>query len=172
MSRRYGLMRPEDLASWPFWANLGPEPLALAPEAFSRALGGRKGNIKSLLLDQTVIAGIGNIYADEACFRSGIHPATPGNRLSETHRAALLKNVQAVLRESIGECGSSIRDYRDANGDAGAFQNLFRVYGRAGLACPVCGSKLEKTVIAARTTVFCPRCQTGGNPEARPRPSR
>ncbi|SBW05472.1 Formamidopyrimidine-DNA glycosylase [uncultured delta proteobacterium] len=153
------LMRPEDLASWPFWTALGPEPLTLAPEDFSRALGSRKGSIKSLLLDQTVIAGIGNIYADEACFRSGIHPATPGNRLSEAQRAALLHTVQDVLNESIKECGSSIRDYRDANGDAGAFQNSFRVYGRANQACLVCGSKLQKTVIATRTTVFCPRCQ-------------
>ena len=153
------LMRPENLAAWPFWADLGPEPLTLAPEDFSRALGSRKGSIKSLLLDQTVIAGIGNSYADEACFRAGIHPATPGSRLSETRRAALLGTVQDVLNESIKECGSSIRDYRDANGDAGAFQHSFRVYGRAGQACLVCGSDLQKTVIATRTTVFCPRCQ-------------
>ncbi len=153
------IMRPEDLPAWPFWAKLGPEPLTLTPGEFSRALGARRGSIKSLLLDQTVIAGIGNIYADEACFRSGIHPAAPGCRLSEKQRAALLGNVRDVLRESIEACGSSIRDYRDANGDAGAFQNLFRVYGRAGQPCTVCGGRLEKTVIAGRTTVFCPRCQ-------------
>ncbi|MCC8193989.1 MAG: bifunctional DNA-formamidopyrimidine glycosylase/DNA-(apurinic or apyrimidinic site) lyase [Deltaproteobacteria bacterium] len=153
------IMRPEGLAAWPFWTNLGPEPLTLDPETFSRALGKRKASIKSLLLDQTVIAGIGNIYADEACFRSGIHPGVGADRLSGKQRARLLENVRAVLRESIAECGSSIRDYRDANGDAGAFQNLFRVYGRGGRPCTVCGTTLEKTVIAARTTVFCPRCQ-------------
>ena len=153
------LMRPEDLGNWPFWAKLGPEPLTLTPAAFSRALGSRKGSIKSLLLDQTVIAGIGNIYADEACFRSGVHPATPADRLSGETRAALCRAVRDVLEESIAECGSSIRDYRDANGDAGAFQNLFRVYGRAGQPCMVCAATLEKTVIAARTTVFCPNCQ-------------
>ena len=153
------LMRPEDMDSWPFWASLGPEPLILNPADFSHALGKRRGGIKSLLLNQTVIAGIGNIYADEACFRSGIHPATGADRLSGKQRAVLLHYVQDVLTESIAECGSSIRDYRDANGDAGAFQNLFRVYGRAGLPCTVCGAILEKTVLAARTTVFCPCCQ-------------
>ena len=162
------LMRPEDLPSWPFWAKLGPEPLTLAPETFSRVLGKRKSSIKAALLDQTVVAGIGNIYADEACFRSGIHPAAPVGCLSERQRALLLKNVQAVLAESIEECGSSIRDYRDANGDAGAFQNLFRVYGRAGQPCTVCGAVLEKALIAARTTVFCSRCQNGPFPRDTP----
>ena len=152
-------MRPEDLDAWPFWATLGPEPLTLAAEDFSRALANRKASIKSLLLDQRVIAGIGNIYADEACFRSGIHPGTVAGDISEKRRSALLRSVQDVLTESIAECGSSIRDYRDANGDAGAFQNMFRVYGRAGQGCVVCGTVLEKTVIAARTTVFCPHCQ-------------
>ena len=153
------IMRPEDLGTWPFWTNLGPEPLTLAPEPFAASLKGRRGSIKSLLLDQTVIAGIGNIYADEACFRSGIHPAASASALTGKQLKALLRNVKAVLEESIAECGSSIRDYRDANGDAGAFQNLFRVYGRAGLPCMVCGGTLEKTTIATRTTVFCPRCQ-------------
>ncbi len=153
------IMRPEELADWPFWRNLGPEPLTLSPEDFSRALGKRKGAIKTLLLDQTVLAGVGNIYADEACFRSGIHPATPGNLLPEKQRAALCAKVKEVLEESIRECGSSIRDYRDANGNAGAFQNLFRVYGRAGQACMACGTRLEKMVLATRTTVFCPHCQ-------------
>lgn len=153
------LMRPENLGGWPFWAKLGPEPLTMTAEDFSRALGTRKGAIKALLLDQAVVAGIGNIYADEACFRSGIHPATPGAALSEKQRAALCGNVKDVLNESIAECGSSIRDYRDANGNAGAFQNLFRVYGRAEQPCVTCGTSLGKTVIAARTTVFCPVCQ-------------
>ena len=153
------VMRLEDLPAWPFWAKLGPEPLAIKASEFSKALGRRRGSIKSLLLNQTVIAGIGNIYADEACFRSGIHPAASGSRLSEKQRGMLLENVQEVLLESIEECGSSIRNYRDANGDAGAFQNLFRVYGRAGLSCMECDGRLEKIVIVGRTTVFCPRCQ-------------
>lgn len=153
------IMRPEDLQEWPFWTKLGPEPLDMTPAEFSRILDGRKGAIKALLLDQTAVAGIGNIYADEACFRSGIHPATPAMRIPEEKRVALCGRIQDVLNESIAECGSSIRDYRDANGDAGAFQNMFRVYGRAGLPCVTCGTELKKAVIAARTTVFCPHCQ-------------
>lgn len=153
------LMRPQDFAAWPFWTRLGPEPLGLAPEEFIQRVAGRRGAIKALLLDQKVIAGIGNIYADEACFRSGVHPASPAASLTETRLAALLQSVQAVLEQSIEECGSSIRDYRDANGDAGAFQNLFRVYGRAGEACFNCGGPLHKTTVAGRTTVFCPVCQ-------------
>lgn len=153
------IMLIEDIDAWPFWAGLGPEPLTLEPEAFAKALKGKRGSIKSLLLNQAVIAGIGNIYADEACFRSGIHPAAPAASLGNRKLKTLLRNVQAVLEESIAECGSSIRDYRDANGDAGAFQNLFRVYGRAGQPCMVCGCGLEKATIAARTTVYCPHCQ-------------
>ncbi|CAK7029049.1 MAG: Formamidopyrimidine-DNA glycosylase [Desulfovibrio sp.] len=153
------LMRPEDLPAWPFWKKLGPEPLTLGKDAFITAFKGRRGAIKALLLDQAMVAGIGNIYADEACFRTGIRPDSPACALSDALLAALLENVQAVLTESIAECGSSIRDYRDANGDAGAFQNLFRVYGRAGQPCLTCGTTLEKKTVAGRTTVFCPHCQ-------------
>lgn len=154
------LMRPEDLPSWPFWEKLGPEPLEVKKEAFISAFKGKRGAIKSLLLDQAMIAGIGNIYADEACFRAGIRPSSPASTLTAARLESLLANIQAVLNESIAECGSSIRDYRDANGDAGAFQNLFRVYGRAGQECRTCKTVLEKTTVAGRTTVFCPVCQT------------
>lgn len=153
------IMRVDDLPSWPFWTRLGPEPLTLSEDAFAMSMQNRRGTVKALLLDQTVIAGIGNIYADEACFRSNIRPSAPASSLSAARLKLLLGSVKTVLRESIDECGSSIRDYRDANGDAGAFQNRFRVYGRAGRDCVACGKKLEKTVIAGRTTVFCPQCQ-------------
>ncbi len=153
------LLRPEDFANWTFWQKLGPEPLTLAQEDFITSLAGRRGAVKALLLDQTVIAGIGNIYADEACFRAGVRPDAPVSDQKPEKLAALLDRVKEVLLESIKECGSSIRDYRDANGDAGAFQNRFRVYGRAGQACTVCGKKLGKTVVAGRTTVFCLHCQ-------------
>ncbi|MDR3073808.1 MAG: bifunctional DNA-formamidopyrimidine glycosylase/DNA-(apurinic or apyrimidinic site) lyase [Deltaproteobacteria bacterium] len=153
------LARREELAAWPFWAKLGPEPLDLAPEAFVQAVAGRRRAVKALLLDQGVIAGIGNIYADEACFRARAHPAAPASSLAPGQLAELLRAARAVLTESIAECGSSIRDYRDANGDAGAFQNLFRVYGRAGKPCLACGATLRKTLVAGRATVFCPVCQ-------------
>ncbi len=153
------LLRPEDFADWPFWRNLGPEPLSLEPDAFAARLRGRRGAVKALLLDQTVIAGIGNIYADEACFRAGIRPDAPAADQTPERFSVLLGRVKDVLAESIEQCGSSIRDYRDANGDAGAFQNLFRVYGRGGEPCTACGGKLRKTVVAGRTTVYCDRCQ-------------
>ncbi len=153
------LMRPENLTDWPFWQKLGPEPLSLAPLAFISAFSERRGKIKALLLDQTMIAGVGNIYADEACFRAGIRPDAPALELSPERLAALLAALKDVLSESIEQCGSSIRDYRDANGDAGAFQNSFHVYGRSGQPCTACGKPLQKTTVAGRTTVFCARCQ-------------
>ncbi len=153
------LLRPQDFAVWPFWNKLGPEPLTLAPQDFIDALLGRRGAVKALLLDQTIIAGIGNIYADEACFRAGLRPDAPASKQKPEKLAVLLGHIKDVLNESIEECGSSIRDYRDANGDAGAFQNRFKVYGRAGQACTVCGKTLAKTVVAGRTTVYCGHCQ-------------
>lgn len=153
------LMKAEDLPAWPFWEKLGPEPLALDADAFVTAFKGKRRAIKALLLDQGMVAGIGNIYADEACFRAGIRPASPASSLTDAQLATLLETIRAVLNESIAACGSSIRDYRDANGDAGAFQNLFRVYGRAGQECFTCESVLQKTAVAGRATVFCPNCQ-------------
>ena len=111
------------------------------------------------LLEQTVVAGLGNIYADESLFRAGIDPRRPAGELSEAEAERLRCALQEVLRESIAQCGSSIRDYRDANGNVGAFQNTFFVYGRGGQLCRRCGTELEKGRIAGRATVFCPQCQ-------------
>ncbi len=160
--RKFGYVRvltPESLAAWSFWHSLGPEPLDIGPEAFAALFVGRRGRIKALLLDQSVIAGIGNIYADESLFRAGIAPASPADGLSEEQLHRLHAGLREVLLESIAACGSSIRDYRTARGDAGAFQNSFRVYGRAGSPCLSCGTKLRADRVAGRTTVFCPRCQ-------------
>lgn len=103
--------------------------------------------------------GIGNIYADESLFRAGIDPRRPAGELSEAEAERLRCALQEVLRESIAQCGSSIRDYRDANGNVGAFQNTFFVYGRGGQLCRRCGTELEKGRIAGRATVSCPQCQ-------------
>lgn len=166
-ARKFGYVRvlsPSTLADWPFWNRLGPEPLEMTPEAFVACFIGvgktpRRGKIKALLLDQAVLAGCGNIYADESLFRAGIRPdaqyLTP-HRLLRLHEA-----LRDVLLESIAACGSSIRDYRTARGDAGAFQNSFRVYGRAGQTCVTCGATLESCRVAGRATVFCPVCQQG-----------
>ncbi len=166
-TRKFGYCRiltPATLKDWPFWQNLGPEPLEIDAQAFRQcfidARGRvRGGKIKALLLDQSVIAGIGNIYADEALFRAGIAPGAPATALAAQDFLRLHHAVQEVLLESIAACGSSIRDYRDANGNVGAFQNTFRVYGRKGEACVNCAAPLLQTRIAGRTTTFCPRCQ-------------
>ena len=146
------------LESWPFWKKLGPEPLEMSADEFVRRLRGRR-QVKTMLLDQTVIAGIGNIYADESLFRAGIHPAAPADRLGDERKRKLFDALQYVLRLSIRECGSSIRNYRDAEGNAGAFQNSFAVYGRAGEKCVRCGSVLKKITIGGRTSTFCEKCQ-------------
>lgn len=160
--RKFGYIRVmtrESVAAWPFWRNLGPEPLELSAADFAALFAGRRGRIKALLLDQTVIAGIGNIYADESLFRAGIAPASPADGLSGERLQRLHAALREVLLESIAACGSSIRDYRTADGDVGAFQNRFRVYGRGGKPCVSCGAKLRSSRVAGRTTVFCPRCQ-------------
>ncbi len=161
-TRKFGLLRvlsPRSLDSWPFWNSLGPEPLEIGPEAFVARFAGRRTAIKALLLDQTVIAGIGNIYADESLFRAGIAPQSPAAGIAADRLGKLHAALVEVLEEAIAACGSSIRDYRTARGDAGAFQNAFRVYGRGGKSCVVCGGLLEKGRVAGRTTVWCPRCQ-------------
>ena len=169
--RRFGRMHafapgsePGSIEAWPFYRDLGPEPLALAARDFRDRLApqGRKSRarIKALLLDQGVIAGIGNIYADEALFRARIRPDAVAGGLSPRRLERLLAAIQAVLAQAIAENGSSIRDYRDANGDAGAFQNHFQAYGRAGQPCLACGGAMRSLRVAGRTSTFCPRCQT------------
>lgn len=157
------LMQPGELERWPFWASLGPEPLDCPPETlaahFTGAFAKRRISIKAALLDQRLVAGIGNIYADESLFRAGIRPDAPASSVTQGKLLVLAKAVQAILRQSIEECGSSIRDYRDALGNAGAFQNAFAVYGRKGETCAVCGAALQACRIAGRGTVYCPRCQ-------------
>ncbi|MDR2075581.1 MAG: bifunctional DNA-formamidopyrimidine glycosylase/DNA-(apurinic or apyrimidinic site) lyase [Desulfovibrio sp.] len=160
--RTFGYCRiapPESLPDWPFWKSLGPEPLLCPIPTLARRFLGRAAAIKAVLLNQTVIAGIGNIYADEALFQAGIHPATKASRLPFPALESLARSLQDILIRAIAQCGSSIRDYRDALGNAGAFQNTFAVYGRKGQACIRCGVPLLQTRIAGRTTVYCPRCQ-------------
>ncbi len=165
-ARKFGLCRAlssQERAQWRFWATLGPEPLEISRQAFVRLFMGRRKGIKALLLDQTLIAGVGNIYADESLFCAGIRPDVrpaewsvhvAGARLGRLHHV-----MCDVLRTAISQCGSSIRDYRNANGDAGAFQNTFCVYGRSGLPCVSCQRPLVTAKIAGRTTVYCGHCQ-------------
>lgn len=161
-ARKFGYLRvlnPQSLQDWAFLQKLGPEPLEINPHDFAALFAGKKGKIKALLLDQSIIAGCGNIYADEALFRAGIAPQTPAHHLHSAQLLRLHAVLQAVLRESIAACGSSIRDYRTANGDVGAFQNAFAVYNRAGQDCIQCGAALQKIQVGGRSTVYCPACQ-------------
>ncbi len=160
--RRFGYLAvffPRELETWKFYNNLGPEPLEMTTESFVSCIRGRCAKIKSLLLDQKIIAGVGNIYADEALFRAGIRPGQKANKVPKKCVAALLNHLNNVLEQAIQENGSSIRDYRDSNGNAGSFQNSFQVYGRAGLPCKTCGKTIVKTVVSGRTSSYCPNCQ-------------
>lgn len=141
------------------WSTLGPDALSLRAPDLTRACDGSCRAIKALLLDQHALAGVGNIYADEALFDAGIHPATSANCLARPHVKHLASSVRRVLREAIRSGGSSIRDFRSAFDALGGYQSRHRVYGRAGKPCPVCGCTLGRIVVAQRGTVLCPRCQ-------------
>lgn len=119
----------------------------------------RKRSIKSLLLDQSVVAGLGNIYVDEALFRAGIHPLRVASTLTQDEVERLHDSIITVLSEAIEHRGTTLRDYRSGLGDAGENQHRLHVYGRANAPCVTCGTLLERLVVAQRGTVHCPRCQ-------------
>jgi formamidopyrimidine-DNA glycosylase len=140
-------------------ARLGPEPLEVSFEEFAAGLRKRKTNIKALLLNQTFVRGVGNIYADEALFRAGIHPQTHAAKIGAVRARRLYDAVVAVLTEAIQAGGSSISDYVDAEGRKGFFQFSHRVYQRTGEACISCGAKVRRVIVAQRSSHFCPKCQ-------------
>lgn len=142
-------------------AKLGPEPLgeSFAFDQLGQRLSKRKGTIKAAILDQKVIAGLGNIYADEALFRAGILPERSTASLKVSEIILLYDAICEILRKGIKAGGTSFKDYRDANGNKGLFQESLMVYGRSGKECKRCGGKLEKEKVAGRTTVYCPNCQ-------------
>ena len=142
-------------------ACLGPEPLEVGLPEFTAILKPRKGRIKSLLLDQTKIAGIGNIYADEMLFDARIHPETPAASISKPAVARLHDAMRRILAQAIEANGSTLQDYRDAEGNAGSFQFQHKVYGREGEPCAACGSPVRMKRIGGRSSHFCPRCQRG-----------
>jgi formamidopyrimidine-DNA glycosylase len=140
-------------------SRLGPEPLEIALDEFCRRLRGRKSRVKPLLLNQAFLAGMGNIYVDEALFLAGIHPLAIASRLTVARSALLYQSMRDVLTLAIEHRGSSISDYVDADGNRGDFQMLHRVYGREGEACVNCETPVKKIVVAQRGTHFCPKCQ-------------
>lgn len=141
--------------------NLGPEPLS--PEFtlvdFSKALKGKKANIKSLLLNQSFIAGLGNIYTDEALFVAAISPERRSDSLKGEEIEALYNSIRQVLQKGIAAGGTSFSDYRDARGEKGSFQEELQVYQQAGQQCPRCGNIIMKKKVAGRGTHYCPGCQ-------------
>ncbi len=142
-----------------FYASLGPDALEIGYAEFeSRLLRSRRG-IKALLLDQKVIAGLGNIYTDEALFRAGIHPERKAASLTRAEVQALYQAIQEVLNLALELRGSSVRNYVDGTGTPGRFQEEHLVYGKRGRPCPRCGTPLAYRVVATRGTTFCPRCQ-------------
>ena len=142
-------------------ARLGPEPFdpALTPASFHAALQLRRTPIKSLLLGGEVVVGAGNIYACEALFQAGIHPGLAANRISRPRAQRLLAAVRGTLARALEVGGSTLRDFADAHGVAGAFQAEAAVYGREGLPCPHCAAPVRRQVQAQRSTYFCKMCQ-------------
>lgn len=145
--------------SCPEIAALGPEPFDVAPDAFAAFFAGRTGRIKSLFLNQTIIAGIGNIYADEILFDARIHPETPASALRRPDLDRLRGSVVRILGKAVEAGGSTLRDYVDADGRAGEFQFDHKVYDREGEPCAGCAGRVKRIVVAGRGTYFCPRCQ-------------
>ncbi len=137
----------------------GVEPLEVSEEGFIELFRGRKTPIKSALLNQKLLRGVGNIYADEALFRAGIRPRRRAATISHEQLRKLYKAVQEVLREAIALGGSSISDYVDANGEEGFFQLQHRVYGREAEPCLVCKTAVRRVVLAGRSSHYCPKCQ-------------
>ena len=163
-ARRFGAMDlwpSADLGAHPWLAKLGPEPLSneFSPASLAAAFAGKRTPLKSALLDQRLIAGLGNIYVCEALWRARLSPQRAAGSLTAAESAALHGAIRAVLEEAIMAGGSSLKDYRQADGELGYFQHAFAVYGREGEPCKQCGGAIMRSVQAGRSTFFCPACQ-------------
>ena len=161
--RRFGLVlwQSGDPLQHPLLANIGPEPLTADFDGavLHHAIHTRSTAIKQVIMDSHVVAGVGNIYANEALFRAGIDPRTPAQRISRARCAALAEEIKQTLGEAIDAGGSSLRDYVGSDGMAGNFQSRFSVYGRAGEPCTRCGTVIRELRQAQRATCYCPSCQ-------------
>jgi len=159
--RRFGsvdLVRTRELTEWPAFKALGPEPLDITPQELRRRLAHRNASIKLLLLDQGIVAGLGNIYVCEALYRAGIHPARPGGAISLARLKRLVPAIHDVLAEAIAAGGSTLRNFASPDGELGYFSKSFSVYDREGLPC-ACGGTVKRIVQGGRSTFYCPRCQ-------------
>ena len=137
----------------------GPDALTVPFEVFYSRLSRHRGAIKAVLLNQSCIAGVGNVYADEILFAAKVHPRTTIRRISRKRAEVIHTHLLEILRLSVEHRGSSISDYADTAGNSGNFQTLHKVYGRAGQPCPRCGTPIRRIVVGQRGTHYCPRCQ-------------
>ncbi|GAA4036994.1 bifunctional DNA-formamidopyrimidine glycosylase/DNA-(apurinic or apyrimidinic site) lyase [Sphingomonas rosea] len=159
--RRFGsvdLVPTAALGAWPAFAALGPEPFDLTAAELQAKLKGRSAAIKLLLLDQRIVAGLGNIYVCEALFRAGINPKRAGGKVSRERLERLVPAIHAVLAEAIEAGGSTLRDYAQPDGELGYFSKSFAVYDREGAPCP-CGGTVKRFAQGGRSTWYCPACQ-------------
>ncbi|QOR36445.1 DNA-formamidopyrimidine glycosylase [Clostridium sp. 'deep sea'] len=163
--RKFGMLYigdEDEVSKSSGWHRLGPEPLAeqFTFECFNEILNKqRKRNIKALLLDQHMIAGLGNIYTDEALFRASIHPLSTAGKIPEQKRRALHQSIKDVLNDGIEHRGTTLNDYVDGFGKTGSFQFLLQVYGRKNELCLTCGHPIDRIKVAGRSTHFCEICQ-------------
>jgi formamidopyrimidine-DNA glycosylase len=159
--RRFGsvdLVPTAALDEWPQIAALGPEPMDLDAPSLRRSLAGRQAPIKQLLLDQSIVAGLGNIYVCEALHRARIHPKGAGGRVSLARLERLVPAIKSVIAEAIAVGGSTLRDFASPDGDLGYFSKQFAVYDQEGEPC-ACGGKVRRIVQGGRSTFYCPQCQ-------------
>ena len=158
--RRFGRLRcltGEEFEA--LFESLGPDAQQATEEEFLRAMRGRRGAIKSWLLNQQGVSGLGNIYADEALFEAGIHPLAQPGRVSTASARRLYRAVQKVLKRAVNLQGTTFRDYIDIEGRPGNFHQRLRVYQKTGRPCPRCGTPIRRIVVAGRSSHFCPHCQ-------------
>lgn len=162
--RRFGLMKVvarNHLDSSEELKQLGPEPFGSDFNVgyLWRITRGRSAAIKNVLMDQAVVAGVGNIYASEILFRARVRPTRPARKVTRAEVARIVEHTVQVLREAIGRRGTTFRSYRDSRGQPGRFAERLRVYDRAGKPCPACGTAIRNVVVGQRSSFYCPRCQ-------------
>ena len=159
--RRFGGLRYcSDGELEAIFVRLGPDALEISPEEFEAARRSRKGAVKGWLLNQAMLAGLGNIYADEALYQARIHPRSPAGRISASKSRELLSAIQQVLDRAVNLQGTSFRDYIDIEGQRGNYGQRLRVYQRHGKPCRRCGTTLRRIIVCGRSSHFCPQCQS------------
>ena len=160
--RKFGricIIPRQELKNHPRLSKLGPEPFAVSPDEFVKRVKHHNKTIKQVLLDQTIIAGLGNIYADESLYDAGIRPTARPKKLSAERLKNLHKSIIKILNHAIKNRGTSVDDYLDGHGNSGNFQNLLKIYGKTDQTCPICGGKIKRIVLGGRSTHYCPKCQ-------------